>query len=110
MLMLIPNLYGLEIETLSTENTSRTKLKLDKGAGGGGCILIVYHYIPNCIPLCLNRKLNRKFGRLYRGAAHNTPTSNSELLKLQLGLIRISDIEWVKQKDPLLDSFHFFEG
>ena len=26
-----------------------------------------------------------------------------KLLKLQLGVIGISDIEWVKRKDPLLD-------
>ena len=33
-----------------------------------------------------------------------TPTSNPKFLKLQLGLISISDIDWVKRKVPLLDS------
>ena len=61
--------------------------------------------VPNMvcyIPLCLNRK----FRNPYRGATQNnvTPTSNSENFKLQLGVIDISDIEWVKRKDPLLDS------
>ena len=56
----------------------------------------MYHYIPNCIPLCLNPK----FRTLYRGAADNTPTSNAELLKLKLGLIGISDIEWVNGRFP----------
>ena len=49
-------------------------------------------------------RLNRKFRTLYRRAARNLPTSDSELLKLWLGLISISDIEWVKREDPLLDS------
>ena len=57
----------------------------------------MHHYIPNCIPLCLNRI----FRNLYRCAAHNTPTSNSENFKLQLGVIGMSDIEWAKRKDPL---------
>ena len=39
---------------------------------------------------------------------HQPP--NAELLKLKLGLIGISDIEWVKRKVPLLDSYHFFEN
>ena len=84
-------------------STYRTKLKLDKEVGGGDLsdlCTIAYHYIPNCIPLCLNPK----FRTLYRGAADNTPTSNAELLKLKLGLIGISDIEWVNGKFPLLDS------
>ena len=86
--------------------TYKTKLKLDKEVGGGRFVLAVCHYIPNCMPLCLNRK----FQTLYRRAARNTPTSNSKLLKLQLGRIGISDIEWVKRKDSLLDSYQFFEG
>ena len=39
-----------------------------------------------------------------------TPTSNSKLLKLQLGDIGISDIEMVKRRVSLLDSQPFFEG
>ena len=65
----------------------------------------MYHYIPNCIPLCLNRK----FRNLYRHATHMTPTSNSKLLKLQLGVIGISDIEWHKRKVPVLDSLQFLK-
>ena len=62
-------------------------------------------YIPNCIPLCLNRK----FQNPYRHATHMTPTSNSKLLKLQLEVIGISDIEWVKRKVPVLDSLQFLK-
>ena len=65
----------------------------------------MYHYIPNCIPLCLNRK----FQNLYRHATHMTTTSNSKLLKLQFGVISISDIEWFKRKVPVLDSYHFLK-
>ena len=60
---------------------------------------------PTCKSLCLNLK----FEKLYRLAAHNTPTSK-KLLKLQLGAISISDIEMVKRRVPLLDSQPFFEG
>ena len=65
----------------------------------------MYHHVFNCIPLCLNLK----FQKLYRLAAHDTPTSK-KLLKLQLGAISISDIEMVKRKVPLLDSQPFFDG
>ena len=70
-----------------------------------GIYPIVYHHIPNCIPLCLNFK----FQKLYRLAAHDTPTSK-KLLKLQLGATSILDIEMVKRRVPLLDSQPFFEG
>ena len=66
----------------------------------------------NCVPLhsyCIPLCLNLKFRKLYRLAAHDTPTSK-KLLKLQLGAISISDIEMVKRMVPLFDSQPFFDG
>ena len=65
----------------------------------------MYHYIPNCIPLCLIRK----FRILYQHAARNTPTSKSELLKLQLGLLGISDIAWIKTEGSPIGFVPIFE-
>ena len=65
----------------------------------------MYHHIPNYIFLCLNLT----FRKLYRLAAHDTPTSK-KFLKLQFGAARISDIELVKRRVLLLDSQDFFEG
>ena len=53
--------------------------------------------------------MNLKFRKLYRLAAHDTPTSK-KLLKLQLGVIRISEIEIMKRRVPLLDLQPFVDG
>ena len=84
----------------ATLTTYKTKPKLDKEVGGRNAFDLCTLTYLIAYPICLNRK----FRTLFRHASHMTPTSNPKLLKLQLGVIGISDIEWVKRKVPVLDS------
>ena len=87
-------------------STYKTKLKLDKEVGGGD--LFELCTIANLIAYpMLEPQLSKSASTC---SSQHPNLQFRKLLKLQLGVIGVSDIEWVKRKVPLLDSWILFEG